>query len=169
MFFKFFWDKFYWVAQAGFVNVFPRTQSPLRQPWCPRYTDEADWDVAWRSRFFPGESSYAEHIGTQSFLSLTKPLCIFESVFHVSSFSLPPLLLSLLYFESSSPDLLRSRLTVPPASCLFPLKSTSHKPDEAIYLQPKFYHFLKPLYHPGAAAKSLLGSYHLCQLASLCN
>lgn len=106
---------------------------------------------------------------TQSFLSLIQPLHIFESVFHVSSFSLPPLLLSLLYFESSSPDLLRSRLAVPPASCLFPLKSTSHKSDEAIYLQPKFYHFLKPLYHPGAAAKSLLGSYHLCQLASLCN
>lgn len=105
--------------------------------------------VAWHSRFFPGESSYAEHIGTPSFLSLTQPLRIFESVFHVSSFSLPPLLLSLLYLESSSPDFLRSRLAVPPASCLFPLKSTSDKPDKAIYLQPKVYHFLKPLYHPG--------------------
>lgn len=108
-------------------------------------------NVAWHSWFFPGESLYAEPMRTQPFLSLTQPLRIFESAFHVSSFSLPPLLLLLLYFESSSPDFLRRRLTVPPASCLFPLKSTSDKPDKAIYLQAKFHHFLKPLYHPGGS------------------
>lgn len=150
MFFKFFWDKFYRVAQASFVNVFPWTQSPLRQPWCPRYADEAGWGM-WLGT--PGSFLEKVHILSTWGHSLSFPLHNPYASLNLSSTFPPSLshLSSSSCFASSSPDFLRSRLTVPPASCLFPLESTSDKPDKA-YLQPKFHHFLKPLYHPGGSS-----------------